>query len=74
MELPGHLQSHTALTPREQEIITHLANIKANAEIAADLGISQRTVEKHVEHILRKLSVKSRATAVATWQANNKKS
>ena len=38
---------------------------KANAEIADELFIGQRTVETHVAHILTKLDVKSRSAAVA---------
>jgi DNA-binding CsgD family transcriptional regulator len=37
---------------------------KRNAEIAAILGISPRTVEKHVEAILKLLGVKNRASAI----------
>lgn len=51
------------LTPREAEVLYWLAEGKTNPEIATILDSSRRTVEKHVEHILRKLGVENRATA-----------
>lgn len=53
----------TSLTPREREVGTWLAQGKTNAEIAIILGTSSRTVEKHIEHVLRKLHVENRTTA-----------
>lgn len=54
-----------ALTAREQEILALLAEGKSSAEIAFELVISARTVGTHVQHILGKLGVHSRAQAVA---------
>lgn len=51
------------LTRRETEVLSLLAEGRANAEIGVELELSPRTVEKHVEHILDKLGVKSRAAA-----------
>jgi DNA-binding NarL/FixJ family response regulator len=51
------------LTGRETEVIHLLAEGRSNAQIGAELDLSPRTVEKHVEHILQKLGVKSRAAA-----------
>jgi DNA-binding CsgD family transcriptional regulator len=51
------------LTPREQEILDLVAQGKANKEIAAALGISERTARTHVSHVLRKLGVTSRTQA-----------
>jgi DNA-binding NarL/FixJ family response regulator len=51
------------LTRRETEVLHLLAEGHANAAIGLELGLSPRTVEKHVEHILDKLGVKSRAAA-----------
>lgn len=51
------------LTPREREIITHLAEGQSNKAIARDLGISDGTVKLHVKAILRKLNVRSRVEA-----------
>lgn len=48
-------------TPRENEVSRWICEGKANSEIAAILGISPRTVHKHVEHIFEKTGVASRA-------------
>lgn len=50
-------------TPREAEILHWLGEGKTNAEIAAILGISPRTVEKHCEQLFAKLGVESRLAA-----------
>lgn len=51
------------LTPREMEILSHLAEGQSNKAIARDLGISDGTVKLHVKAILRKLEVRSRVEA-----------
>jgi two-component system nitrate/nitrite response regulator NarL len=51
------------LTPREMEILCHLAQGESNKEIARELGISNGTVKLHVRAILRKLRVRSRVEA-----------
>lgn len=56
--------SAVGLTPREYEVFSWLAEGKRNAEIAIILGCAPRTVEKHVENILRKLGVENRAAAM----------
>jgi DNA-binding CsgD family transcriptional regulator len=56
------------LTRREREIAGLLAEGLTNKEIAARLVISQRTAETHVDHILSKLGLGSRAQ-VASWVA-----
>jgi DNA-binding NarL/FixJ family response regulator len=56
------------LTPRELQVARLIARGRSNREIAADLVISQRTAENHVEHILTKLGFTSRAK-VAAWVA-----
>ena len=53
----------SALTPREFEILRHLAEGQSNKEIARDLGITDGTVKLHVRSILRKLAVRSRVEA-----------
>jgi len=53
------------LTRRELEILRLLACGMEHTEIARDLVIASKTVEKHIEHILLKLGVHSRAQAVA---------
>ena len=56
------------LTRREREIAGLLAEGMSNKEIATRLVISQRTVETHVDHVLGKLGITSRAQ-VASWVA-----
>ncbi|MEN8174973.1 MAG: response regulator [Pseudomonadota bacterium] len=51
------------LTPREREILCHLAEGQSNKVIARNLGISDGTVKLHVKAILRKLEVHSRVEA-----------
>ncbi len=51
------------LTPRELEILCHLAEGQSNKVIARNLGISDGTVKLHVKAILRKLDVHSRVEA-----------
>ena len=54
------------LTPRESEVLRHLASGLTNKEIAQTLEISYETVREHVQHILRKIGVSDRAQA-AVW-------
>jgi len=53
------------LTKRELEVLGQLARGHAQSEIAADLVISPKTVASHIQRILAKLDVHSRAQAVA---------
>ena len=59
------------LTRREIEVLDWITHGKRDAEIATILGISARTIGKHVENILRKLQVENRSAAVAA--ARNRK-
>ena len=52
------------LTPREAEILTLIGAGTTNAEIAADLYLSPKTIEHHVSAILAKLGVRSRREAI----------
>ena len=54
------------LTARELEVLRLVALGEANKQIAADLGISERTARTHVSRILRKLQLSSR-TQAALW-------
>lgn len=66
--LPGPVQASVlnppGLTLREGEVMSWLACGKTDAEIAALLSISPRTVQKHLEHIYVKLGVETRTAAV----------
>jgi DNA-binding NarL/FixJ family response regulator len=51
------------LTPRELEVLEHVAAGRTDREIAALLYISVRTVQKHLEHVHEKLGVRTRTAA-----------
>ncbi|HET9514938.1 MAG TPA: LuxR C-terminal-related transcriptional regulator [Gemmatimonadales bacterium] len=54
-----------ALTLREIEVLRHVAAGRTNKEIASELRLSNRTIDRHVSNILTKLDVPSRAAAAA---------
>jgi DNA-binding response OmpR family regulator len=56
---------HFDLTAREREVLAHLAAGHAQSRIATELVISEKTIATHIQHILPKLGVHSRAEAVA---------
>ncbi|MBU6410624.1 MAG: helix-turn-helix transcriptional regulator [Verrucomicrobia bacterium] len=58
----GILQS-LPLTAREREIFQWLCEGKTNPEISGILGISRRTVDKHIEHLLDRLGLENRFQA-----------
>lgn len=58
------------LTSREREIASLIARGLSNGEIADELVLSKRTVEKHVANILSKLALTSRAQIVR-WAMEN---
>jgi DNA-binding NarL/FixJ family response regulator len=51
------------LTPRETEILGHIASGKTNRQIANELHLSRSTIKRHLEHILPKLGVSDRTQA-----------
>jgi DNA-binding CsgD family transcriptional regulator len=53
------------LSPRETEVLAWVAEGKKNEEIGMILGASNRTIDKHVQHILSKLGVEGRTAAAA---------
>lgn len=67
-ELPqsfsAELLTLLGLTLREAEVLFWVAKDKSNREIALILGCSEKTVQKHLEHIYGKLGVQTRAAAV----------
>lgn len=60
--MPAETEKDT-LSPREQEILSHLAKGLSNKEIARSLELAESTVKIHVQHILRKLNLSSRVQA-----------
>ncbi|MDJ0344876.1 response regulator transcription factor [Streptomyces sp. H10-C2] len=66
-EFPGHGQGRgNALTEREREVLTLIADGRSNREIARALVLSEKTVKTHVSNILMKLDVSDR-TQAALW-------
>ncbi|MFC6489870.1 response regulator [Nitratireductor sp. GCM10026969] len=59
----GTLRQHFGLTARESEVLFWIARGKSNRDIGDVLGLSPRTVNKHLEQIYIKLGVENRASA-----------
>jgi DNA-binding NarL/FixJ family response regulator len=59
------------LTRRERQVLTELRRGKANKEIAIRLGVSVSTINKHVQSVLKKLHVRTRAQAVVAMDAHS---
>jgi DNA-binding CsgD family transcriptional regulator len=57
------------LTARERQVADWLAAGKTDRDIAAILGCSHRTVQKHLQRIYDKLGVETRTAAVLRWLA-----
>ena len=55
------------LTRRELEVVEWIAEGKRNREIGEILGCSERTVQKHVQHILEKLHLETRIAVCIWW-------
>jgi DNA-binding NarL/FixJ family response regulator len=64
-ETPQDFSRKLGLTRREGEVLSWLSKGKANRDIAQILGLSPRTVDKHLEQIYAKLGVENRTAAVA---------
>jgi DNA-binding NarL/FixJ family response regulator len=62
---PPPLTETFNLTPRELEVLMWVAKGKTNRDIGDILGLSPRTVNKHLEHIYEKLGVETRTAAAA---------
>ncbi|WP_313669780.1 response regulator [Sandarakinorhabdus sp.] len=59
------LAQRHGLTEREAEVLLWISRGKANREISEILGISPRTVNKHLEQIFEKMGIENRASAAA---------
>ncbi len=64
-ETPSEFSSELGLTTREGEVLSWLSKGKTNRDIAQILGLSPRTVDKHLEQIYSKLGVENRTAAAA---------
>ena len=64
-----HAQLYATLSEREREVLLLIANGLSNAQIAAQLVISERTVKSHVNNILSKLHIVDRTqAAIYAWR------
>ena len=64
-DTPAAFSSELGLTTREGEVLSWLSKGKTNRDIAQILGLSPRTVDKHLEQIYAKLGVENRTAAAA---------
>jgi len=62
---PAEFSSELGLTTREGEVLDWLSKGKTNRDIADILGLSPRTIDKHLEQIYSKLGVENRTAAAA---------
>ena len=62
---PAEFSKELGLTSREGEVLSWLSKGKTNRDIAQILGLSPRTVDKHLEQIYAKLGVENRTAAAA---------
>ena len=69
--LPDRDAELDQLTPREREVLQHIARGYMYKEIALRLGISAKTVEAHVSAVLRKLQLSSRHE-LSRWAAERR--
>ena len=63
--IPAAFSKELGLTVREGEVLSWLSKGKTNRDIAQILGLSTRTVDKHLEQIYAKLGVENRTAAAA---------
>jgi DNA-binding NarL/FixJ family response regulator len=63
--MPPEFSTELGLTTREGEVLSWLSKGKTNRDIAQILGLSPRTVDKHLEQIYAKLGVENRTAAAA---------
>jgi len=63
-QMLGAAVPHEDLSPRELEVLRHLALGRSNKEVANALSIGEETVKTHVGNVLSKLQVENRAQAI----------
>jgi DNA-binding NarL/FixJ family response regulator len=68
----GMAQQLTTLSSRELEVLELVADGLANKEIAAQLDLSEFTVKRHIQNILRKIGARSRWEASASYLAQRR--
>ena len=68
--LPDDSAPSAGLSAREEEVLRLVANGRANKQVAAELGISERTVKAHLGSIFRQIGVADR-TSAALWARDN---
>ena len=61
-------QQRHGLSSREEEVLNLLAMGLSNASIAARLGLTEKTVKNHLNHVFAKLGVRNRTEAVVRWR------
>jgi FixJ family two-component response regulator len=64
VEMDGLRQRLASLTPREREVLGHVVAGRLNKQIAADLGIVEKTIKVHRARIMEKMAVRSLADLV----------
>jgi DNA-binding response OmpR family regulator/DNA-binding CsgD family transcriptional regulator len=72
-DMPAEFSSELGLTTREGEVLSWLSKGKTNRDIAQILGLSPRTVDKHLEQIYAKLGVENRTAAAAIAANTNRR-
>jgi DNA-binding NarL/FixJ family response regulator len=72
-DMPAEFSSELGLTTREGEVLSWLSKGKTNRDIAQILGLSPRTVDKHLEQIYAKLGVENRTAAAAIATNTNRR-
>jgi DNA-binding CsgD family transcriptional regulator len=61
-----------SLTQRELQVAARVVDRKTNAQIAAELFLSHKTVETHLRHIFRKMDVTSRVALARAVERSNR--
>jgi DNA-binding CsgD family transcriptional regulator len=67
--LPESTSTTDQLTPRQREVVSRAADGASNAEIAAELGIGVKAVEKHLAAASERLGARSRLDLITRWRA-----